>query len=310
MKVLITGISGFVGSHLAEHYVSEGVEVYGIVRSRASLKLLEGIKDQVKLIEGDITDAHSTDNIITSKCPDVIHHLAAQSFVPYSWANPSLTFTTNINGSLNILESVRSHSPETIVHVASSSEIYGNQTDEAITEDDLPAPVSPYAISKLTMDLLATQYHASYGTKTVITRTFNHGGPRRGENFVESKIAKAFASGQETIKLGNLEAGRDWTDVRDIVKAYALAVQKCNYGEPYNISSGKVKKIGDIINILNFYTNLYPKILKDAAFMRPSDVHYLLGDSSKFRVTTGWKPVIPFKKTIEDLYDYWKSSKN
>lgn len=308
MKVLITGITGFVGSHLAESYVASGHEVIGIIRSRTSTKFLTGIMGKIRLIDGDITDSHAMDNVISTEKPHVIHHLAAQSFVPYSWTNPDLTFNTNLTGSLNILESVKKYSRETVVHVASSSEIYGNQEIMPITEANIPKPISPYAISKLAMDHMASQYHASYGLRTVITRTFNHSGPRRGENFVESKIARHFASKVSEIRLGNLYSGRDWSDVRDIVKAYRLAVEKCEYGIAYNVCSGDIKKIKDIIHNMEYYTGHKMTVIQDPAFMRPSDVNYLLGDCTKFQKITGWKSEIPFYKTCADLVDYWASN--
>lgn len=312
-KVLITGISGFVGSHLAEYYLNNSdLEVYGLIRHRSSKELLKDIIDKITFVEGDINDTHSINEVIQKVQPDYLHHLAAQSYVPSSWVRPGETFQTNSVGSLNILESIRHYSPHTVVHFCSTSEVYGNQTKLPIDELNPTNPASPYAVSKLAMEYLASQYHKSYEIKSVITRAFNHGGPRRGEVFIESKIAKAVCLHKvgklDKLELGALDNKRDWTDVRDIVKAYFLSVKYCKHGEVYNISSGVTRTIRSIIDIMSKYLGVNGsfKVEQSSKFMRPSDISVLLGDSTKFRNITGWEPVISWEKTCEDLVDYWK----
>lgn len=312
MKVLITGITGFVGSHLAESYLKDGAEVYGLIKTKSHLKHIKPFSDLLKLIEGNLLDPHSIDSAIKSICPDRVHHLGAQSFVPTSWISPADTIQTNLIGTLNLFESIRRYSPETIVQIASSSEIYGNIKERrGITENDMPNPLSPYGVSKLAMDRLGYQYAMSHRLRIVVTRAFNHTGPRRGEQFVTSNFAKQIAEislgkRMPVIEVGNLDAWRDWTDVRDVVIAYRLAVDHIyEYGIPFNIASGTPvlveKMLGKLIELSG--KSIEVKLDKDR--LRPSDIHYLEGDSTKFREKTGWSPSIPFDVTLKDLLDYW-----
>ena len=275
--------------------------------------MLTNIQDSINFIEGDITDSHSINYVIETLKPDIIHHLAAQSYVPSSWIRPYETLNTNLLGTLNLLESIKHSSQKSIIHVASTSEVYGNQTVFPITEDNVPRPSSPYAVSKLAMEYLASQYHRSYELKTVITRAFNHGGPRRGEIFIESKIAKSVCLHKkgklDKLVIGALDNKRDWTDVRDIVRAYFLSVKYCNHGEVYNIASGTTRTVRSLIESMsNMYgVNGSLRVEQNSQFMRPSDISVLLGDSSKFRNITGWEPAIAWDKTCKDLLEYWDS---
>ncbi len=310
-KVLITGVTAFVGSHLADKLVKEGVEVHGIKRPRSRD---EFINPGVIYHEADVTDYVGVTEIIKEVKPEVIFHLAAQSFVPLSWQAPTATLNTNIIGTLNILEGVRKLSPDTRVQVAGSSEEYGMVWigETPIKETNPLRPMSPYGVSKVAADLLAQQYYMSYGVRTIITRAFNHEGPRRGENFVTSNFAKQVAlieKGRQdpVIKVGNLEASRDFTDVRDMIVAYCEAVRICSPGEPYNICSGKAYKIQEVLDILLGYSKVEVKIEQDENRMRPSDVPLLLGDYSKFKQRTRWTPKIPFEQTLLDTLDYWRA---
>jgi len=310
MKALITGITGFVGSHLADYLIDkEKVEVHGIKRPRSRIEFL---RCDVHYHEGDVTDKSSMESIIYEVKPDFIFHLAAQSFVPLSWQAPQATLTTNIIGTLNILKSAYDYYPDATIHIAGSSEEYGLVAPEEcpITEQQPLRPQSPYGISKVASDLLGQQYYRSYGLRVVITRAFNHTGPRRGEDFICSKIAKQLAliklgKAEPVLKLGNLEAVRDFTDVRDMVRAYWLAVNRCGLGFPYNIGSGVGYTVGKVYKILEDISGHSPAIYQDPQFMRPSDVPRLICDSTMFRKDTDWKPEIPFEQTLRDLFDYW-----
>ncbi|TES94545.1 MAG: SDR family oxidoreductase [Candidatus Cloacimonadota bacterium] len=314
MRVLITGMTGFVGSHLADYLLDKGdVEVYGIVRWRSQKENIEHLEGKVKLFECDIKDMTSVHDVVKSVKPERIFHLAAQSFVPASWNAPAETLSTNIIGELNIFESVRQIGLDTIIHIAGSSEEYGLvKPDEIpITENNPLRPLSPYGVSKVAQDLLGYQYFKSYGMRIIRTRAFNHTGPRRGEVFVCSTFAKQIAEIEKGIKepvllVGNLEAERDFTDVRDVVKAYWLAAEKCEPGEIYNISSGNPRTIQSVLDTLLSFTDVKVEVKKDPARMRPSDVPILKGDSSKFREKTGWKPEIPFEQTLKDTLEYWR----
>ncbi len=313
-KALITGIAGFVGSHMAESLLDEGMEVYGLCRPRSKTDHIGGIIDKLHLEDADLLDSHSLYSTISRIKPDMIFHLAAQSFVPTSWVSPSVTLEVNIVGSSNLFEAVRMAGIDPIIQIAGSSEEYGlvHSDELPIKESNPMRPLSPYAVSKLAMDYLGYQYFQSYKIRIIRTRGFNHTGPRRGETFAESNFAKQVAmiekgKQEPIIHVGNLEASRDYTDVRDMVKAYILAVEKCDSGQSYNICTGKAIKIGDLLDLLLSFSKLRVDIQKDQQRMRPSDVPVLLGDNSKFVAKTGWKPEIPFEKTMKDLLDYWRA---
>ncbi len=313
MRALITGITGFVGSHLAELLLAKNHEVWGTVRWRSRTDNITQIKNKIKLIEADVRDAYSIEKAIKQVEPDVIFHLAAQSFVYSSFHAPQETLTTNIIGTVNLLESVRSSKLNPVIQIAGSSEEYGlvKPNEVPIKETNPLRPLSPYGVSKVAEDMLAYQYHKSYGIKTIVTRAFNHEGPRRGEVFVTSNFAKQIAEIEKCLKepiihVGNLESSRDFTDVRDMVKAYTLAVEKCTPGEVYNICSGKDWKIKEMLDKLLSMSKVKIEVKQDPTRMRPSDVEILLGDCTKFKEKTGWKPTIPFEQTLEDTLNYWR----
>ena len=315
MKALITGITGFAGSHLAEYLLGQGIEVYGTTRWRSRTENIEGFRDKISLIECDLRDASAVDHVVSQIKPDMIFHLAAQSFVPASWTAPSETMSNNITSQLNLFEAIRKSKIDPVIQIACSSEEYGlvYQDEVPIKETNPLRPMSPYAVSKVAQDFLGYQYYKSYGMKIIRTRTFNHTGPRRGEVFVTSNFAKQIAEIELGIRepilyVGNLEAKRDFTDVRDIVRAYWLAVKKGEPGEVYNIASGKAIAIGEIVDLLLTLTRNKIKIKQDPDRMRPSDAPILIGDYYKFQRKTGWKPSIPFNQTVEDLLNYWRET--
>src|SRR3989338_4774823 len=312
-KALITGITGFVGSHMAELLLRESVEVYGIQRWRSKTENIDHIKDKIKFEEADLLDAHSLYTVIDKIKPDYIFHLAAQSFVQSSWASPTQTLEVNIIGTAHLFEAVRKTEHPITIQIACSSEEYGKvlPNEVPIKETNPLRPLSPYAVSKLAMDYLGYQYYESYGMRIIRTRGFNHTGPRRGDVFAESTFARQIAEIEKgkkepEVMVGNLDARRDYTDVRDMVKAYYLSVQKCEPGESYNIATGKGWKIKDMLDLLLSKSKMKIKIVQDPARMRPSDVEVLIGDATKFKNQTGWKPEIPFEKTMEDLLSYWR----
>ncbi len=314
MKVLITGITGFVGSHLADYLLSLGsIEIYGIERWRSRTENIEHIRDKIKLVGCDIRDSISVTETIGKIKPDKIFHLAAQSFVPSSWQAPQESLTTNIIGELNVFEAVRAVNINPVIQIAGSSEEYG-----LVLPDELPIketnplrPLSPYAVSKVGQDFLGYQYYKSYNMNIIRTRAFNHTGPRRGEVFASSNFAKQIVEIEKNkrepvIFVGNLDARRDFSDVRDVVRAYWLATEKCLPGEVYNISSGKALSIKEMLDLLLKISKVKVEIKQDSARMRPSDVNVLLGDNTKFCKQTGWKPEIPFEQTLKDLLEYWR----
>jgi GDP-4-dehydro-6-deoxy-D-mannose reductase len=316
MRVLITGITGFAGSHLAEYILAEqpGVEVFGLARWRSRLDNVQGILDKIVLKDGDIKDAASLRTVLDQVRPDRIFHLAAQSFVPSSWKLPAETFANNALGEIHLFEAALSLKLRPRIQVAGSSEEYGQVfPDEIPMKETNPLrPLSPYAVSKVAQDLLAYQYHKSYGLHTVRTRGFNHTGPRRGEVFVTSNFARQVAEVEKgrrepVIRVGNLEAKRDFSDVRDIVRGYWLALEKGEPGDVYNIGTGRACAIKEVLDALLDLSKVKVKVEVDPERLRPSDVPILLSDCGKFRKLTGWEPRIPFRQTMADLLDYWRA---
>lgn len=311
MKILITGLTGFVGSHMAEYCQSKGCEVYGTTRWRSDNQNIKHL-DHLNLIECDLTDSNAVLSVIEKVKPDRIFHLAAQSYVHASWIEPMQTLDTNIRSELNILEAIRripNYDP--LIQIAGSSEEYGNAENMPITEDTPLLPVSPYGVSKVTQDLLARQYFKSYGIRTIVTRAFNHTGRRRGEVFVCSNFAKQVAQiekglAKPVILHGNLTAQRDFTDVRDMVHAYWLALEKGEPGEVYNICSGKAIKVKSILQKLISFSNVKIELKEDPERMRPSDLEVLLGNCDKFKKVTGWEPQYNISDTLKDILDYWR----
>ncbi len=318
MRVLITGITGFAGSHLADFILeNKDVELYGIVRWRSRTENIAHIWDKLKILECDLRDASSTRDVIEEIKPDYIFHLAAQSFVPTSWKAPSASMVTNILGQLNVFEAVRKIRLKSRIQIACSSEEYGLVKPEEIPikETNPLRPLSPYAVSKVGQDMLGYQYFMSYRMDIVRTRAFNHTGPRRPPVFVCSDFAKQVVDIERgvrppVIKVGNLEARRDFTDVRDVVRGYWLALEKGKPGEVYNICSGRSWKIRDVLDKLVSLSGVDVKIEEDQSRLRPSDVPHLEGDNNKFMKDTGWKPEIPFEQTLQDLLDFWRTNPN
>ncbi len=320
MKVLITGITGFAGSHLADYILAHQprVEVHGTRRWRSKEDAADHLISRVTFHECDITDAHNVYQVVEKVKPDRIFHLAAQSYIPASWDSPAETFHTNVVGQCNLLEAIKHLRPsgyDPIVQVAGSSEEYGK-----VSEDQLPikestslSPLSPYAVSKVAQDYMGYQYWCSYRIRVIRTRAFNHEGPRRGQVFVISNFCKQIAEIDKEIRkpiihVGNLEAIRDFTDVRDTVRAYWLATEACEPGDVYNIASGQGHRINEVLTeLLALATHTDIRVEQDPQRMRPSDVPVLVGDSTKFRRLTGWKPAIPFPQTLQDCLEYWRS---
>jgi len=314
-RILITGITGFVGSHLTEYLLKHrpGVQIFGLKRYRSDLSNISHLLPSISLLECDICDPVAVSASLGVSKPDWIFHLAAMSYVPFSFQSPHETINVNVQGTLNLLEGVRRHKlSSTKILIAGSSEEYGMvQEDELpIKETNLLRPLSPYAVSKVSADLLGWQYFKSYGLEIVRSRAFNHTGPRRNSVFVCSNFAKQIVEierklRKQEIHVGNLEAIRDFSDVRDIVAGYVLLLEKGEVGEVYNLSSGKGWRISEILESLLNLSTVEIKIVKDEERYRPSDVPVLVGDSSKIR-NLGWKPKFFFQRTLSDLLNWWR----
>jgi GDP-4-dehydro-6-deoxy-D-mannose reductase len=315
MRILITGVTGFVGSHFAEYALARGVEVVASYRWRSNTENIEHIRHRLELVECNLRDMSSAHHLVEVARPDRIIHLAAQSFVGTSWQAPAETFMTNTVSQVNLLEAVRARSPHARFLVIGSSEEYGFVTEEElpITEANPLRPLSPYAVSKVAQDLMGYQYFKSYGMPIVRTRAFNHEGPRRGDVFVTSNFARQIAEIERglrppVIAVGDLKSRRDYTDVRDIVRGYWLLLERGEPGEVYNLCSGRAWVIQDILDFLLAEARVQGiNVQEEAARLRPSDVPVLRGDATKALTAVGWRPEIPFEQTLRDTLDYWRS---
>jgi len=322
MKVIITGITGFVGSHLADYIIENHpqTEIFGTKRWRSPMENIEHIRDKIILIDCDLRDLPSCIHILNEVKPDAIFHLAAQSYVPYSYIAPVDSLMTNVIGTANLLEAVRICGINPVIHVCSSSEVYGQvQPDEIPIKETNPLrPASPYAVSKVGEDMLGWQYFTAWKLQTIRTRMFTHTGPRRGEVFVTSNFAKQIARIEKgiqepVIKTGNLDSVRTFADVRDTVRAYWIMIEKyfegkVAAGEVYNIGGTTTMTVGDMLNKLLELSRIKQKVSIEVEKerLRPADVTLQIPCIDKFIEHTGWTPTIPFETTMNDLLDYWR----
>jgi len=317
MKVLITGITGFVGSHMADYILSEhkDYEVFGIKRWRSKMDNVKHLTDKVKFFECDIQDYTAVYNVLKEVRPDKIFHMAAQSYVPASWTAPAETMKVNTIGQMNIFEATRALKLDSIIQICCSSEEYGMvyENECPIKETNPLRPLSPYGVSKVAQDMMGYQYAMSYNMNIKRTRAFNHSGPRRGDVFVLSNFAKQIAEievgvRQPVINVGNLTAKRDFTDVRDMVRAYWLATEHCEAGAVYNICSGETHTMESLLGKLIGMSTVKGEIQvkEDPARMRPSDVPILWGDNSAFVKKTGWERRYSIDDTLKDILNYWR----
>jgi len=313
-SILISGVNGFVGSHLAEECIRRGWKVSGMVRNhRSPLENIESFKDSIDLRYCDITDPANVRAVISDIKPDYLFSLAAQSFVPASWESPHHTLDTNIKGTLNILEAVRKCSPHTTVQVASTSEVYGlvHPNECPINENNPLRPLSPYGVSKAACDMLARQYCRSYNMRVIVTRGFNHEGAKRGKCFAPSWWAYQCAAAEAglqppIIKHGNLSSVRDISHVLDIVDGYILACEKGRAGEVYCLGSGEGHSMDDVLSMICEQSTVKMQRQMDTSLMRPSDVPLLVCDSTKAQRELNWKPTRGLDIVVRDLINWWR----
>lgn len=315
-KVLITGISGFVGSYLAEYLVSEkDYLINGTYLSNSSLQNLKQIEDKLHLAQIDLANEKKTFDLVESLKPDFIFHLAALSSPAYSFEHPKETLINNIAAQISILEAIRkANLKDCRILIVSSADVYGTvaKKDLPIDEETPFRPTNPYAVSKITQDFLGLQYFLSYNLSIIRVRSFNHIGPRQSVDFVVSSFAKKIAEIEKgkkepVLSVGNLEVKRDLTDVRDIVKAYKLVVEKGKIGETYNLGSGVSYKIKDILDQLLSFSKAKIKIVNDRSLFRPVDTPELVCDNRKIRQVIDWEPTISIKQTLKETLDYWRN---
>jgi len=313
LRALITGVCGFAGSHLADYLLTHtDLEVCGtdIVSNGANIA---HIKESLELFVGDMSDAEVASQILSKADADYVFHLAAQAFVPQSWSDPWQTMENNIRSQLNILQILVDSEASPRVLVVGSADEYGMiLPDELpVTEDAPLRPYSPYAVSKIAQDMLGYQYFASHGLPVVRVRPFNHIGTRQSPAFVTSDFAKQIAEIEDghlepRLSVGNLEAKRDFTDVRDMVRAYYLALQRGEDGEVYNLGAEKAYSIREVLEALLEMSEAQIDVVQDPSRMRPSDVPVVVSDCSKFRQRTGWRATVDLRDSLRDILDYWR----
>ena len=317
--VLITGISGFAGSHLAEQLLDLGCEVHGTIRRHAvpMYENIEHLRGKIFLHEADITSAERIFSIFEEIQPNAVFHLAAESFVPTSFREPARVAHNNIIGTIKMFEAARRFkSGLDSIQVACSSEQYGlvDPNEVPVTEDLKKNPFRPrsvYAISKCATEQIAWLYHNSYGVPSIISRGFNHEGPRRGIQFVTSvihrQIVEILNNERDKFVIGNPNAIRDFTHVKDTVNAYIILSEKNKFGEPFNISSGKGITIADYVKLAKSIYNIDADIFVDPQRMRPSEVPLLIGRNEKIFNETGWRPVRSIIDIIKEGVEYFQA---
>lgn len=312
-KALITGIAGFAGSHLTEHLLEKGIKVYGFYHPDHSTENLGDVKSKIELISCDVLEAKLVKKAIGDIAPDLVFHLAAFASPAQSFKEPELTLKNNILGQLNVLSALAHIKSNARILVIGSADEYGNIDPKNLPADEgTPlAPPSPYAVSKVAQDMLGLQFYLHHKLNIVRVRPFNHIGPRQSPAFVvsafASQIAQLEAQGGGVLKVGNLETYRDFTDVRDIVRAYLLALVKGKFGDVYNLGSGRAVKIKDLLEKLLSLAKVKIQVKTDKSLMRPTDIKAITCDFSKFKKQTDWKPKIPLSITLSDTIDYERS---
>ncbi len=316
MRVLITGVSGFAGSFLADVLLAQkqtqpDLEVWGVSQSSETPRSTDA---QINLARGDLTDPRFTTNLISKISPDHIYHLAAQAFVPISWQDPWATLENNIRAQANLLHAAAQNYSRARILIVASQEEYGRVTpaDLPLNENTPLRPDSPYGVSKIAQDYLGLQYFISHQMHIVRVRPFNHIGPRQNDRFVAANFAKQVAEMEAGLRakklcVGNLDAQRDFTDVRDMVRGYILALERGLAGEVYNIGSGKPRAIKELVYTYQRLARVPFEIEFDPQRMRPSDTPVSYCDATKIKRATGWEPEIPFEQTLQDTLDYWRA---
>ena len=310
MRIFLTGATGFAGSHLVDRLLADGHELFALVHSATSHQQLPAVA-QVKEIPGDLLQLTSLKRVVAEVRPDIIFHLAGQAYPALSWQNPALTMAVNAGGTANLLEAAVAYGRPRVV-VVTSAEIYGPIRDDMLplTEATIPEPRHPYGISKMAAGQLVSVYWQRYQLPVVEARPFNHIGPRQMPGFVVPDFASQLAAiklGQKPplMSVGNLNAQRDFTDVRDVAAAYVDLADKGHSGEAYLICSGQPVSIHDLLNILSEQADVTVEVVFDPARMRPSDTPRLYGSYGKIEEHTGWRPQIPLRQSLQDALNDW-----
>ncbi len=314
-NILITGVDGFVGSHLARHLLGiPDLKLFGMVRDRRNTPSIDDLRGKVTVLEADINDGERTLATIRECKPDKIFHLAGQAYVPEAVKNPLETFQTNILGSLHVLDAVRVHFPECPILVVSSGEVYGI-VDRALMPVDESCPIqphTPYSASKACLDLLTQQYRSTFGLNAIIARAFNHLGPGQSETFAGSSFAKQIVEAklgmrEKKIFVGNLENRRDFTDVRDVVRAYVGLLDRKHDHGIFNVCTGRAISMKELLEMMIAISGVTMEVETDPHRFRSVDNPLMIGSPARLTRTTGWTPAIPLDQTLADILAWWES---
>lgn len=316
-KVLITGITGFAGSHLMDYLLENtDYEVYGIKRMNSSYRNIHHALDRIKLYDADLLDETSLIKVIDKVQPDQIYHLGALSWVTPSWDMPAVYMQTNAIGTINLFEAIRQIGISPRILTSATPEEFGDVPPELIpiTEETRIKPINPYAASKAAQDMVCIVYKESYGMDIVRTRAFNHEGPRRYIHGAIASFAYQIAciekgKQEPVVKVGNLSATRNFTDIRDTVRAYYLAMQKGVSGELYLIGTDQIHTMEEMLNMLIklSYKSDQIHIEVDPERVRPTELMTFIGDYTKFKTATGWEPQYKLDETLKSVLDYWRN---
>ena len=313
LRALVTGVAGFAGSHLAEFLIRDGFETHGVDVSERSLRAFAAALKRAKLAQCDVRDRERLNRIVSEIAPDLVFHLAGVASVLECERNPTLAMEVNIIGSCNLLDAVRDNAPGVRTLVVSSSEVYGKVAPEhfPIAEDVPVKPANFYSVTKASVEMLSMLYSEKYGMDIVILRPFNHVGPRQSPAFVCADFAAQIARIERglappQLRVGDLSVERDFTDVRDMVRGYAVAARRARGGETYNLCSGRSVRIEDVLKTLLEYAEVPIEVQRDPDKFRTSEIPVVVGSAEKFRRTTGWSPEMPLATTLHDTLDFWR----
>ncbi len=320
MRILVTGIDGFVGSHVADFLAKvPDAEVFGTILTPVPGENLRKLPN-LRLFQADLTNRGRVAEILFDIRPERVIHLAGQAFVPTAVQDPVGTIDTNVFGAIHILEAARAvrdqEGANPSLLIVSSGEVYGAVKPDLqpVTEGHLLQPANPYAGSKAAIDLIAQTYGRTYGMRVVVARPFNHAGPRQSPAFVTSGFGRRFAEFSLGMKspvldVGNIHVKRDFTDVRDVVRAYWAMLALDNEAEPvYNVCSGIAREVVEVISVLKEISGIDARIERNEQKMRAYDVPVLVGSNERLRSKTGWTPAIPFRDTMRDVFEYWRAT--
>ena len=315
MKIFITGAGGFVGTYLIRQLQKKtDNEIYGAVYKSTSD--ISSLLPQNHILEGDLTDFAVAESHLQTIQPNIIYHLAALSVVGNSFSNATKVINTNTNLSFNLFEAARLIVPKARIINICSANVYGAVLDSSrpLTESTPFRPLNPYSVSKINQEMLGLEYHLTYGSDVIALRPFNHTGIGQTTDFLIPRLAQQFAAIEKgqlapTIEIGNLDSIRDFSDVRDMVRAYVLAAESCLAGEAYNIGSGKGYKVSQVIDIFQSLSQAKVEIKVKKDLVRSADVPALVADFTKFKEATGYFPVISLERTISDILDFYRQQK-